>query len=250
MSSRQAQLQKLWEELVLDNLDDLVKSASTSLDSTIDSVKDAAGNVNVDRAALNASLLEAMESMDRDKLELWLRQAVRSLDAEKLERWARHSLAAVDSDKYRRLMRDKLGGVDKDKLDEMLKEGMRFVDRHKLNQRLIALVIPKLKEVARSGLAELDPHKIEEFVGARVDKVIRTRLDSLSAADLEALLKEKRPAMKAVEVVGAGKAVAKKASEVKVVDKKNSKRAPQPDRETARWKYSAYPFRRCRLDRV
>src|SRR4051794_10678642 len=133
MSKRQQQLHKLWEELILDNMDDLVKGASASLDSAIgpvkDAVKDAAGNIHVDNAAIHDLLAEAMESMDREKLEQWMREAVRSLDKEKLEHWAHKSLASADADKFKHVMRDKLRGLDKDKLDETLKEGMRHIDR-------------------------------------------------------------------------------------------------------------------------
>jgi pimeloyl-ACP methyl ester carboxylesterase len=209
MSRRQEKLQKLWEELILDNMDDLIKGASASLDSAVGSVKGAAGNLNADGAALNALFVEAMESMDREKLEHWLREAVRSLDTEKLERWARQNLASVDAEKYKRLMRDKLNRLDRDKLDEMLKEGMRLIDSKKLEERIKAVALSKFKEAARSGFKDFDRHKIEEFVNTRVDNVIRSRLDALSAADLEKLLDEKRAVAK-VEIAGKGKAATKK----------------------------------------
>ena len=218
MNKRQAQLQKLLEELLPDNLDDLLKETLHTLDSALGSAKSSTTHLNVDRVKLEAMGRDALESMDRDKLEKWVREAVRSLDTDKLEKWARTSLHSVDSDKLKRLLREKLGGLDSSKLDALLKEGIKHIDRRqledKLRDRIRSLDLEKIKSVARSGLNELDPHKIESYVNTRVDNVVRARLDALSADDLERLLESKRPTVK-TEVRGRkGKASAKRDAQV------------------------------------
>ena len=201
MNKRQAQLQKLLEELLPDNLEELLKD---TLDAAVGSAKDSTSHLNVDRAKLEALGRDALESMDRDKIEKWAREAIRSIDTDKLEQWARKSLRSVDSDKLGRLLREKLSGLDKDKIDALLKEGMRNIDRRKLEatlrDRVRSLDLDKIKAVARTGLAELDAridtHKVEEFVNARVDRVLRARLETMSADDLELLAANKRAATK------------------------------------------------------
>lgn len=218
MNKRQAQLQKLLEELLPDNLDHLLKETLHTLDSALGSAKSSTAHLNVDRSKLEAMGRDALESMDRDKLEKWVREAVRSLDADKLEKWALTSLRSVDSDKLKRLLREKLGGLDSSKLDALLKEGIKHIDRRqledKLRDRIRSLDLEKIKSAARSGLNELDPHKIESYVNTRVDNVVRARLDALSADDLEKLLESKRPTVK-TEVRGRkGKAAAKRDAQV------------------------------------
>jgi pimeloyl-ACP methyl ester carboxylesterase len=238
MQKRQAQLQKLIEELLPDHLDDLLKDALHSLDSAWDSAKDTAkdtvkdakkdvsGNLNRDRHKLEALGRDALESLDRDKLEKVVREALHSLDTDKLEKWARKSLRSVDNDKLKRLLRDKLGGLDKDKLEDLLKDGMRHIDRHKLEEsvrdRIRSLDLDKIKSAARSSINDFDPHKIESFVNARVDSVVRARLDALDADELEKLLDSKRAALAIEEGKRKGKGKAAK-NELKKASKKDAK---------------------------
>lgn len=148
-----------------------------------------------------------------------MREAVRGLDADKLEKWARKSLSAVDNAKLKRLLRDKLGGLDRDKLEDLLKDGMRHIDRHKLEEsvrdRIRAVDLDKIKAAARNSINDFDPHKIESFVNARVDSVVRARLDALDADELEKLLDSKRKAAKQ-EVDQGLKKAAKKETKVTV----------------------------------
>lgn len=196
-NNRQAQLQKLLEELLPENLDELLKD---TLDNAVGSAKDASGHINVDRAKLETLGREALESMDRDKIEKWAREAIHSIDAEKLEQWARKSLRSIDGEKLGKLLREKLGGLDRGKLEALLQEGMRNIDRHKLEaklrDRVRSLDVEKIKSAARTSLADLDTHKVEEFVNARVDSVVRARLNTLSLEELEALAADKRAALK------------------------------------------------------
>lgn len=224
MNKRQAQLQKVMEELLSDNLDDLLKEL---LDTAITSAKDARGQIGKESVRLAALGRDALESMDRDKVERWAREAIRSLDAEKLERWLRKSLRSVDGDKLKRLLRDTIGTLDKEKLELLLKEGTRYIDRRKLDEivrdGIRSFDMEKLKAVARSGLAELDPRKIEAFVNDRVDNVVRARLDALSASELELLLENKRAAEKQAARGRKGKGkISKKDAKVVVVEEERS----------------------------
>lgn len=214
MNKRQAQLQKLLEELLPENLDELLKE---TLDSALGSTKGMRGNL--DRAKLAALGREALESMDRDKVEQWAREALRSLDTDKLEKWARSSLRSVDADKLKRLLREKLGGLDKTALESLLKESVHNIDRRKLESKLRdrvrSLDLEKIKSAARTGLSELDPHKVEDYVNTRVDHVVRARLDALSADDLETLLASKRAEL-AATTSRKGKAAKRQAKQGKV----------------------------------
>src|SRR5215203_5195381 len=77
MNKRQAQLQQLFEELLLDNIDDLLKESRSTLNSTSDSVKDFASNF--DRDHLEAFGADAIEAIDREKLEKWIRDSIHSI---------------------------------------------------------------------------------------------------------------------------------------------------------------------------
>jgi pimeloyl-ACP methyl ester carboxylesterase len=235
MNKRQAQLQKLLEEILPEYLDALLKESLNSTDSVLASAKDATRNVKLDRATLEALGREAWESVDRDKLEKWLRETLRTLDTDKMERWARQSLRSMDADKLKRLLRDKLGGLDRDKVEELLKEGMRHIDRNKLEkqlrQRIQSMDLDKFKAAALNAINERDLNndfnKIQGYVRARVDdvvdNVVRTRLDALSADELEVLLEKKRAVLKEEERLRKGKkTVAKKGAKVVKVEEEKS----------------------------
>ena len=115
MNKRQVQLQQLLEELVLDNLDELLKDSRRSIDSLM--------GRRANRGKLEALAHDALESLDRDKIEKWAREVVRSLEPDKLERWVRRTLRSQDEGKLNRLLRDKLGGLDKSKLESLLSQG-------------------------------------------------------------------------------------------------------------------------------
>jgi pimeloyl-ACP methyl ester carboxylesterase len=196
MNKRQAQLQKMLEEFLLDNLDELLKDSRRSIDSLIDKY--------ADRDKLESLGRDALESLDRDKIEKWAREVVRSVEPDKLEHWVRNTLRSQDAGKLKRLLRDKLGGLDKNKLESLLAEGMHHFDRRKLESRLRdrirSLDLDKIKGAAQSGLAAIDTQKIDELVRTRlddvVDDVVRERVGQLTPDELKAMLKTKSAELK------------------------------------------------------
>ena len=196
MNKRQVQLQQLLEELVLDNLDELLKDSRRSIDSLM--------GRRANRGKLEALAHDALESLDRDKIEKWAREVVRSLEPDKLERWVRRTLRSQDEGKLNRLLRDKLGGLDKSKLESLLSEGMHHFNRRKLESRLRerirSLDLDKIKGAALLGLEAIDTEKIDKFVRARVDNVVddvvRERVGQLSPNELKAMLKTRRAGLK------------------------------------------------------
>ncbi len=187
MNKRQAQLQKLLEELLPENLEGLFKETRHSFDSAVDSAKDA----TPDRAKLESMGRDAWDSLDQDKIEKWARELLRSLEPEKLEKWARESIRSLDADKLKRLLRDNLRGLDKDKLEALLAEGVQHVDRRKLEKRLRESIrkldLDKIKQSARSRWDSLN---VDENAD-KLDEWVRDQLDKLSTKELEALLGER-----------------------------------------------------------